>query len=94
MDLEIVVWGYLPILIGLIVIGGSSYLTAKRRSLLGFVATFLILGLNSLAIYILAQIITGAYPTFIPHLLILTSLVLLVVQNAVKKKSKTFANKE
>lgn len=92
MDLEIVVWGYIPILIALLVIGGSFYLTAKRRNLFGFVTTFLILGLNGLAIYILAQIITGAYPTYTPHLFILVSLILLVVQKFVKKKSKTFAN--
>ncbi len=92
MDLELFVWGYIPILIGLFLIGGSFYLTAKRKNLFGLVVSLLILGLNGLAIYIQAQIITGAYPTYTPHIFILISLILLVVQKFVKKKGKTFAN--
>jgi len=90
MELELLLWGYLPILIGLVVIGGSFNLTLKRRNLLGLVATFLISVLNGLAIYILVQIISGSYPTYIPHLFILVSLILLGVQYWFKKK--TFAN--
>lgn len=92
MDLEIVVWCYIPILIGLLVIGGSVFLTAKSRNIIGLVASFLITTFNSLAIYILVQVVTGAYPTYIPHIFILVALILLVVQYFLKKKNKTFAN--
>ena len=92
MDLELLVWGYIPIMIGLLLIGGSLYLTAKRRKLFGFVTSFLILALNGFAFYILAQMITGAYPTFIPHIFILIAAVLLLLQRYRMNKNKTFAN--
>ena len=92
MDLEVVVWGYLPIAIGLLVISGSFILTAKKRNISGFIASFLIFVLNSLAIWILARIIDGAYPTYMPHFFILVSVVFLVIQYLLKKKNKTFAN--
>lgn len=93
MDLELVLWCYVPILIGLLVILGSYSLTVKRRDVFGLVVTLLILAFNSLAIYILAQTVLGAYPTYTPHLFILISIILLAVQYLVQTEKNTRVKK-
>jgi len=61
-------------------------------NLFGFIVSFLILVFNSLSIYILVKILLGAWPSYTPHILILLSTVLLIIQYLILKKKKTFAN--
>lgn len=92
MDLELIIYGIFPILIAILDIFISLYLTKKRKNLFGFIISFLILVFNSLSIYILVYIILGAWPNYTPHILILVSTILLIIQYIVFKKKKMFAN--
>lgn len=73
MDLEAILWGYLPITIALIEIYISIKLSIQKGTLLQWTFTVLICGLNILAIYILVRILLGAWPTYMPHIAILIS---------------------
>jgi uncharacterized membrane protein YczE len=90
MDLEYLVWGIIPLIIAVCEIIYSVYLTYKKQKLNGFISTLLIIILNGLAIYILAQILLDAYPTYTPHLFILISTIILIIQYY--KRKKTVAN--
>ncbi|GHA51849.1 hypothetical protein GCM10007103_35360 [Salinimicrobium marinum] len=92
MEIETIIWGNIPILIGLLEITGSVYLTVKMKNIIGFILSFLILGSSGFAIIVLINIIGGAYPTFLPHILISISAVLLLLQRLSMNKNKTFAN--
>jgi len=92
MDLETVIYGYIPILIALFEIIVSIYLTKTRKKMFGFIVSFLILVLNSLSIYILVKILLDAWPSYTPYILILLSTILLIIQYLIFKKKKTFAN--
>lgn len=87
MDLEIVVYGYIPIVIAIFEILASLYLTKNRKRAFGFIVSFLIVVFNSLAIYILVEILLNAWPSYTPHLLILLSTVLLIAQYLIYKKN-------
>jgi hypothetical protein len=94
MDLEEIVWGYIPIIIGLIEIIYSGISLNKKRIISRLVTFLIILTLNILAIYILIQMIIGAWPTFLPHIIILISTLILIIQKIIrfKNRNKTFAN--
>ena len=92
MNLELIFWLYLPIIIGLGIIGGSIYLTARNLSVFGFSVSLLILVLSGFSIYILIRIKLGGYPTFIPHILVSISAIVFLFQRYWMKKRKTFAN--
>jgi hypothetical protein len=88
MDLETVIYGYIPILIGLFEIFISIYLTKNRKKIFDFIVSFLILIFNSLAIYILVKILMDSWPSYTPHILILLSTILLIIQYLIFKKKK------
>ena len=92
MDLETVVFGYIPIVFAIFEIIVSIKLTKNRKKTFGFIISFLILVLNSSAIYELVEILLDAWPSYTPHLLILLSTVLLMIQYLIFKRKKTFAN--
>jgi len=92
MDLEIIVYVYIPIIIAVFEIIVSVYLTKIRKRAFGFIVSFLIVVFNSLSIYILVQILMDAWPSYTPHILILLSTILLIIQYLIFKKKKTFAN--
>lgn len=92
MDFEIVIYGIIPIVIALFGIIATVYLTSKKFNPFGFIVSFLILTFNSLSIYILVKILLDAWPSYTPHILILLSTVLLIIQYLIFKKKKTFAN--
>ena len=94
MDIGLIIWFYFPIVIGLLIIGGSFFFTAKKIGIFGFSASLLILVLNGFSIYILIRILIGGYATFIPHILISISGIILLFQRYWIKKRKTFANNE
>ena len=80
MDLEAILWGYLPIIIALIEILISVKLSIRKRTSSQWVFTVVISGLNILSIYFLVVILFGAWPTYLPHIGILISAVLLSSQ--------------
>ena len=89
MNLEQIIWIYLPIAIALVEIVLSMRRSLKKRTVVQWILTTVILALNSIAIYILVRILDDAWPTYIPHLGILISTVLLIVQTLNAKKKST-----
>ena len=94
MELEDIFWNYLPILIAGAEIVISLRLTIRKNSYFDSIATFLIFALNGLSIYILIAIAMGRWPTYIPHLAILISTILITIQVIRRRinKIKTFGN--
>jgi len=87
MDLEAVIYGYIPIVIAVLEIIATFYLTKNKKNLFGFIVSILILVANSLSIYILVQILLDAWPSYTPHILILLSTILLIIQYLKFKKN-------
>ena len=88
MDFEAIIYFYLPIAIGLLEIIYSIYLTLKRKNAFNFVSSLGIVVFNLLAIYILIRILLKAWPTYLPHLLILISTIIFLIQLLTKKRIK------
>ncbi|SFN52574.1 hypothetical protein SAMN04487989_1011005 [Bizionia echini] len=86
MNLETFIYGYIPILIGLLGILVSIGFTRKNLNILNFISSIVISISNSLAIYMLISILAGAYPTFMPHALILISTILVLIQYLIKRR--------
>jgi CHASE2 domain-containing sensor protein len=92
MDTEALIWIYLPMVIATIETIWSLKLTIQKKSTYDLIASFLILTLNGLAVYILIAILNGGWPTYTPHLAILISTSLIMIQIIRHKKNKTFGN--
>ena len=89
MDLEIIFFGYIPLLISALVLGVSLYFFTKKnreRSKSNLVLMIFIVLLNILALTFLIQILNGAYPSYIAHLLIVVSLPLFIWQYVIYRK--------
>lgn len=81
MDIELILYGYIPFIIGAaIVILSYLLFVGKRRSVLNFILMFTILNLNGFALFFLKSMIDGAYPTFIPYILIGLSIPIYIIQ--------------
>lgn len=83
MDLEIIFFGCIPLLISALVLGVSVYFFTKEhkeRSKANFVLMIFIVLLNILALTFLIQILNGAYPSYIAHLLVALSIPLFIWQ--------------
>mgnify|MGYP001181134624 CR=1 FL=1 len=87
MDIEPIIWGYLPIALALVFAAFSFQLVLRKRSLSNVLFFLLILGGNSLAVYILVQILMGAWPTYTPHIIIAFSILLFFVQRVIHRKA-------
>jgi hypothetical protein len=92
MDIEAIFWVYLPIAIAIVEVIWSLKLTIQKNSYFDSIASFLILFLNGLSIYILILILNGAWPTYTPHIAIGISTILTVIQIIRRKRKKTFGN--
>ena len=92
MDIEAIFWIYMPVIIAVIEMIWSLKLTIRQNSYFNSIASFLILFLNGLSIYILILILNGAWPTYTPHLAIGISTILTVTQ-IVRRKKKNVNNK-
>lgn len=92
MELEAIIWIYLPMIIATLEVIWSLKLTIKKNSYFDSIASFLILFLNGLSIYILILILNGAWPTYTPHIAIGISTILTVIQIIRRKRKKTFGN--
>jgi CHASE2 domain-containing sensor protein len=87
MDTEAIIWIYLPMVIATIEVVWSLKLTIQKKSNFDLIASFLILALNGFAVYILIVILNGSWPTYIPHLAILISTFIIVIQIIRRKKN-------
>lgn len=68
LDLEEIVWGYIPILIATIEILLALNILRKRIDVKNLILTALISLINGFSIYILIQIFYNAWPTYTPHI--------------------------
>jgi len=80
MSLVEIIWVCIPALVGLTKIAFSFRFLVLSSSKLNIGLSTLILLLNAFSIYILVSIYNGAWPTFIPHILITISTLLFVWQ--------------
>ena len=89
-DLEFYVWGILPMLVGLLILLKSIQISFLRKTILNWIILAIILLSSFLAEYILAIItFTDAWPSYLPHILLLLNLILLFTQLLIKNKLKT-----
>lgn len=71
----------LPTLLGLFFVGYSVWkLISNSNSIGHMILTIINVLLNGLALYILIQMLIGAWPTLLPHLLILLSVPFVITQ--------------
>ncbi len=87
MNTEAIIWIYLPMVIATIEVFWSLKLTIQKKSNFDLIASFLILALNGLAVYILIAILNGGWPTYTPHLGILISTLIIIIQLIRRKKN-------
>ena len=80
MSVEFVVWGVLPMAIGVGAAVASLYCVFRRPSAFQAVATLVALVATAYAELMLYRITTGAWPTFIPHIVLALVLALVIVQ--------------
>lgn len=89
-DLKFYVWGILPMIIGLLILLKSIQISFIRKTILNWIILSVIILSSSLAEYILAIIIlTDAWPSYLPHILLSFNLILLFAQIFLKNKLKT-----
>ena len=88
MDLGATIWIYIPILIGLFEIIWSIYLTSKKKKTSNYIFSSIILISNILAIVILIEILIGSWPSYIPHILITISTILIIIQYLISMRKK------
>tara|TARA_R110002012_G_scaffold275236_1_gene461771 strand:+ start:2253 stop:2516 length:264 start_codon:yes stop_codon:yes gene_type:complete len=86
LDLETTLWGYLPILLATIELILSVWISKERLKPINVILTLLIVILNGLAIYVLLQMVQGAWPTYLPYFGIGISTILFLIQYGLFKK--------
>ena len=81
MYLELLVWGYLPMIIAFIEIMWSLKLLLKSPLFLNVLLSISIALLNTFSLYVLyLMFFTETWPTFAPHILIGVSTLLIIIQ--------------
>ena len=81
MYLELLVWGYLPMIIAFIEIMWSLKLLLKSPLFLNVLLSISITLLNTFSIYVLyLMFFTETWPTFAPHILIGVSTLLIIIE--------------
>ena len=90
MDLEEVIWGYIPLIIAFGIIIYSYNLLIRKKSILVITLSILITVSSGYAIYYLGfMILKTAWPSFLPHLLVGFSLVLILIQFTLTRNNTT-----
>ncbi len=92
MDIEAIIWIYLPIIISIIEVVWSLRLTFQKSSYFDSITSFLVLVLNGHSAYILIVILRGAWPSYIPYIAIGISTIILVIQILRRKRKKAYEN--
>jgi hypothetical protein len=80
MSVELVVWGLLPIVIGAGAALASLYSVARRPSAFQVAAALVAVTGLAWSEWVLYRIVRGAWPTFVPHVVITLLLPLVFVQ--------------
>ena len=86
MNIESLVWGYIPSFIALTCIIWSFLIFMNNRSHINIIFFVLIASINVFAIHSLAMIFFGAWPTYIPHILIGLTTAFFFIQKIVQRK--------
>ena len=87
----------MPLIIAILEIFLSGKSIRKEKSIFGIILFVVILLMNLFAGYILIAILMGGWPTYVPHIMIGISAILLILQIGLtsrRNKIKTFANKK
>ena len=85
MDLEEILYGYLPIVIAIMVIILSIKLLFSKPVPVNSLLGFFVLGLNAFAIYLLVLMLAGSWPSYLPHIAIGIGILLFLVQRSLFK---------
>lgn len=80
MDGELILMGFIPALISAGIIVSSFLLLRRHRIFLNALLFIINVSLNSFALSMFIPMLQGAYPTFLPHIIVLISIPILVVQ--------------
>jgi CHASE2 domain-containing sensor protein len=89
MDQEEIIFGYIPALISAVIIVCSFLLFFRnRKSLLNLMLFVFISISNGIAQSFIIPMLKGAYPSLIPHLLVIVSIPLFISQYKLYKKHR------
>jgi hypothetical protein len=86
MDAELTFMGFIPVLISVGIIVYSYLLLVRKRVLLNVFLFFINFAINSFALSMFIPMLQGAYPTILPHLIVLITIPILAVQFRMYKK--------
>jgi hypothetical protein len=86
-DLEFYLYGIIPMIVGILIMWQSIQISSKRRMIVSWLITFIIFVAFALAEYMLFLIsFTEAWPTYLPHILLILNLILLGIQLLIKNR--------
>jgi len=78
---EIIIWGYLPAVLGLIFLLISLFVTFRQPDIINIIFTAFIATFVIIAEFLLLETFNyNAYPTYVPHILIGVGMVLIIGQ--------------
>lgn len=85
-DGELILMGFIPALISAGTIVSSFLLVMRKRMFLNALLFIINVSLNSFALSMFIPMLQGTYPTFLPHIIVLLTIPILVVQLRLHKK--------
>ena len=83
MEIEYILWGFLPLVASIALMVWSIQLTRKKIRIWKVVLSVIIFLALMFAALVLIQMMLGAWPTFIPHIVIGVVISILTVQQLV-----------
>jgi hypothetical protein len=86
MDSELMLMGFIPTLISAGIIVCSYLILIGKKVFPNALLFIIIFALNSFALRMFIQMLQGAYPTILPHLIALFTIPILVIQFKLHKK--------
>ena len=86
MDGELIFMGFIPALISAGIIVCSFLLLFSKRVFLNALLFIINFAINSFALSMFIPMLQGAYPTILPHLIVLLTIPILIVQLKIYKK--------
>ena len=86
MDGELIFMGFIPPLISAGIIVCSFLLLVSKRVFLNALLFIINFAINSFALSMFIPMLQGAYPTILPHLIVLLTIPILIVQFKMYKK--------
>ncbi len=86
MDLEDVLYGYIPLMIALVIIVFEIRSLLSNPTPINSGIGFFVLGFNAFGIYLLVLMLRGAWPSYLPHIAIGLGLLLFFIQRGLNKR--------